>query len=920
MKTRPVKPSQLHRNKLKRCRVPVGVVLPNGSCHRKLKTVGPRAAEKLHHESAQAFKDHIAGLSKERCQQYLALREGDVPEYMDQGADDEPMGVEDMLQGNIEVNISHAGGEFQEELRQGMGGKNGAPPRGENGRDALSSPDSALDDPDVDGVYSIKVVDMFSTYIVHAPLHKSDKFVVSSLVGQGLFPCAPFAPKIAVATRVLEMFRVNRLRCPSLSIQSWVKSLCDLHGRPYIPYLAQQFTISFDLYLEVLGNIDKRVATALGRDAPDWRLKNCCPSCTYKLEGEQKLIFSMLVAMDGNDSLKRVLRKDSTFDDDGNPTRGKSQRQDPREADAGGSYFLKRDEVDKWAKEMIDGMVDVPIIDDPDKSDCHERWKNLKEDMTSRMWGVFDETGVFLALCRHGFVLLLADMVRSGELAKYPLAVVEALLDAFGPDVGDGYDIGCGFGKTLKKSPLGKRAEELNFRTLVGSFHGHAHNRLCQLSFLATYVPGMGLEDLEGCERFFSKSNALARSTRYASVFHRRQAIATYLAHSDVYDAYANLSTFLVNNYKQAVAILDQNPALVRSMKEMGIKDKQEFHARLKEERDYLIALSKEPEEETNQMLYVTRLTTLMQKEERLKSVKKPDSRSTRVTMRHAEEGVSRALADVEEIERQMEIKDRWTWGSKEWVAASTLVDTKRYRTCINDLEALVLKRMFELTKMNMSGTGYKLHKHIAKALQTRSKAIRNALARYNSAAAALSPPRRQLTWAEVIDYTFLSEWDLLRDPDANAKIRPWASPAARLVLDTYFKIERAQEEIDCLNVEIRRLVTYIRDEKEYLDHKAREIEKTDPNLAFLSDNISGGVDGTLVPGQRITPTPSTRPPPMEGVEEERGMDEPEGDFVEEDDDEGWESEEVEDEEVAEMLETVLTVATDGAELGSRDE
>ncbi|KAF7378002.1 hypothetical protein MSAN_00224100 [Mycena sanguinolenta] len=871
MKTRPVKPSQLHRNKLKRCRVPVGVVLPNGSCHRKLKTVGPRAAEKLHHKSAQAFKDHIAGLSKERRQQYLALREGDVPEYMDQGADDEPMGVEDMLQGNIEMNaITDAYAKW------------GAT-QGENGRDALSSPDSALDDPDVDGVYSIKVVDMFSTYIVHAPLHKSDKFVVSSLVGQGLFPSTIYD-------------------APPLSIQSWVKSLCDLHGRPYIPYLAQQFTISFDLYLEVLGNIDKRVATALGRDAPDWRLKNCCPSCTYKLEGEQKLIFSMLVAMDGNDSLKRVLRKDSTFDDDGNPTRGKSQRQDPREADAGGSYFLKRDEVDKWAKEMIDGMVDVPIIDDPDKSDCHERWKNLKEDMTSRMWG---------CSMRQASSLHCADMASSCfwqtwfEVASF----VEALLDAFGPDVGDGYDIGCGFGKTLKKSPLGKWAEELNFRTL--------------LSFLATYVPGMGLEDLKG-------------------VFHRRQAIATYLAHSDVYDAYANLSTFLVNNYKQAVAILDQNPALVRSMKEMGIKDKQEFHARLKEERDYLIALSKEPEEETNQMLYVTRLTTLMQKEERLKSVKKPDSRSTRVTMRHAEEGVSRALADVEEIERQMEIKDRWTWGSKEWVAASTLVDTKRYRTCINDLEALVLKRMFELTKMNMSGTGYKLRKHIAKALQTRSKAIRNALARYNSAAAALSPPRRQLTWAEVIDYTFLSEWDLLCDPDANAKIRPWASPAARLVLDTYFKIERAQEEIDRLNVEIRRLVTYIRDEKEYLDHKAREIEMTDPNLAFfvrqyqwrrgrfdeghmkklteLKKTLGRRFTGTLVPGQRITPTPSTRPPPMEGVEEERGMDEPEGDFVEEDDDEGWESEEVEDEEVAEMLETVLTVATDGAELGSRDE
>jgi hypothetical protein len=33
-------------------------------------------------------------------------------------------------------------------------------------------------------------------------------------------------------------------------------------------------------------------------------------------------------------------------------------------------------------------------------------------------------------------------------------------------------------------------------------------------------------------------------------------------------------------------------------------------------------------------------------------------------------------------------------------------VNTRKYRLCINELEALVLKRMFELTKMNMSGTG----------------------------------------------------------------------------------------------------------------------------------------------------------------------------------------------------------------------
>ncbi|KAJ7884040.1 hypothetical protein B0H13DRAFT_1628808 [Mycena leptocephala] len=831
------------------------------------------------------------------------------------------MDIDSVLRGDVEFDISHAGGEY--------------------GLDSRPVPPPALDT-DIDGVYSVKVIDLFSTYIVHAPLHKTDEFVVSSLVAQGLFPCSPFAPKLAVTTRVLEMFRVNRLRCPSLSIQSWVRSLCDLHGRPYMPYLSQQFSICFDLYLETLGNVDQRVAKELGRDRSDWRLKNCCPACTYKLEGEGKLIFSMLLTMDGNDSLKRILRKDKTFDEEGNATRGQSQRPDPRTAGAGGTYWLDRDKVDCWAKEVIAGMVEVPvsIIDDPDdNSVCQERWKNLKEDMTSRMWGVFDETGVFLALCRHGFVLLLADMVRSGELAKYPLAIVDALLDAFGPDVGFGYDIGCGFGKTVKNSPLRTKADRMNFKSLVGAFHGHAHNRLCQLVFLANYVPGMGLEDLEGCERFFSKSNALARSTRYASVFHRRQTIATYLAHTDVYDTYANLSTFLVNNYKQAVELLEGEEALAMSMAQLGIEDVSEFHNRLKEEMEYLQALGKEPEEETNQMEYFNRLVILMGQKSVFKkfdAVFGENSKSTATAKRHAREGYDRALLDVEESERKMEIVVRWEWESKEWEEASLLVNSRKYRLCINDLEELVLKRMFELTKMNMSGT--------AKALRARSQAIRNALNRYNTAAAALNPPRRPLAWEQVINYTFLSEWDLLRDPDANASLRPWATPAARVVLDMYFRMERAQEEVERLNIEIRRFVTYMRDEKQVLDFKVQEVSRVDPDLAFfiqkyqwkrgrfddghmqklrrMADALGPKFTGTLVPGIRAVDMIASE----EEMDEGSGADpEPErsSDAGEDDDEDGWEDdedEEVEEEELAEMLETVLTLATDGVNLVSAEE
>jgi hypothetical protein len=39
----------------------------------------------------------------------------------------------------------------------------------------------------------------------------------------------------------------------------------------------------------------------------------------------------------------------------------------------------------------------------------------MNTELTKRAWGIFDETGIFLSLCRHGFVLAIADMVRSGE-------------------------------------------------------------------------------------------------------------------------------------------------------------------------------------------------------------------------------------------------------------------------------------------------------------------------------------------------------------------------------------------------------------------------------------------------------------------------------------------------------------------------
>ena len=47
---------------------------------------------------------------------------------------------------------------------------------------------------------------------------------------------------------------------------------------------------------------------------------------------------------------------------------------------------------------------------------CIERWKNAGPESRKRMFAMFSISGVFLAVCRHGHVLAICDMIRSGEL------------------------------------------------------------------------------------------------------------------------------------------------------------------------------------------------------------------------------------------------------------------------------------------------------------------------------------------------------------------------------------------------------------------------------------------------------------------------------------------------------------------------
>ncbi|KAG2360381.1 hypothetical protein BDR07DRAFT_1452009 [Suillus spraguei] len=633
-----------------------------------------------------------------------------------------------------------------------------------------------------------------------------------------------------ITSEALELYCVTHLRSPHLSIQAFVKTMCDLHGIEFHRHLSRQFSIALDIYLQIQRVVASLVTESLRRDSPDWRLKHACPACTYILTNEEQLRFKILYAMDGNDSLKRILRRSLDDDDD---SLGISSELPTAQLLVSDRY-LSRNFVDQFAHDTAcatgDNVKITNIDQRPAENSCEGRWKNMDDTKTKKAWGIYDETGVFIAVCRHGFCLLITDMVQSGELS-----VVAKLLDAFGDRLGGGYDIGCQFQATLDNSLLGPLARSLRHTLLVGAFHGHAHRRLCQLFSLTTYIKGLGIEDLETCERTFSKSNSLASALRYTTVFHRQQAIDSYFEHNDEFEVYGNLSLDILANGE---AILP------KVMEDLG--------------KVYLKGLTREPEDETLHMEYWQRLVNLRASQIALDAATNmfgthsqhdplsydADISNTRIsenTRRHALEDYERNLKLVQALEHNLGINNRWVPEDGEWQKVGRLVANRKYQRALDRLEGL----------MNRAGTGYKLRKHIARALQTRSAAIRSALNTYNNLASTVYPPRQMLKWEEVVEYAFLADFDLLRNTRFDISSLPWSSPAARSAMDLYFKMCRVREEICRLNIEVRRLVTYIRDEDKYLRECEDRLTVANPALAHqiaIHRNLPG-FTGTLVPG-----------------------------------------------------------------------
>ncbi|KAG1750862.1 hypothetical protein EDB19DRAFT_1893370 [Suillus lakei] len=621
-----------------------------------------------------------------------------------------------------------------------------------------------------------------------------------TLIYNGFLGCSPLYPNIAIALRTLAAYRQAHRSCPRFSLQAHCKMLCYLHDMLYRPYLRSQFLAAYDAYLEILYRVDRLLKRELKHNTPNWAAARMFPT--------PALDFDWFATIDGNNSLKWW----------GSSICNSIARDDHRRPRT--DYWISHDIVDKF-KDEVKSRTALDNNNNPDDWEdihkdgevpgeipfnCTAHWQNAGPEQCKKMFAVFEESGVFVAVCHHRFVLVVCDMIQSGELAKYALATVDHLMTVYGENGACTYDIGCAFSKTLSTSSLGPRAQSLALHMMVGAFHGHAHNRKCQLDWHLMFITGTGHTEGEGCEHIFSSSNELVWSTRHASAFHRHQSIEEHFMFWDA-DKYATLSNFLHNHYREATHL-----SVIKS--ELNLND-EDFVKFYNNEKLYLDALKQPPIRDRLCIRYVEVLDDL--------EIRRAALMQARIRVDTAYAKIQNAEALVVHMEIQLSIEECWAVGSADYLQFKEEATLGKYHAVLNDLEHLMVMRLFKLSKLLLSGTGYKLRQQIGKALQCCSEAIHNAINRYNTQAAALNPPHLKF---------FLGEFDLLHYSRTDIREADWTKPAYRKATTKHFKLLHAQEEVSHLNLEICCLCTFTHDEETDTLKVIEDLQSSNPLLA----------------------------------------------------------------------------------------
>ncbi|KAF8323615.1 uncharacterized protein EI90DRAFT_2886562, partial [Cantharellus anzutake] len=636
-----------------------------------------------------------------------------------------------------------------------------------------------------------------------------------ALLHAGYIPATPINPTVVISICSLELLHCLMRTSPSFSIQSFTRLLADLHCVVYQPYLRTQVSLAFEAYYAIIMRVNAFVKHVMGHDMPDYRLKNSCPACHYKLYNEPKHPIELIVTGNGNTSLSCLPHQYEsdcrTFFSD---------------------YFLLRSEVDAFQNTKKQSQLDSMVYDPPPES-CIG-WKNswpMAQTTKAGSLGIMDETGIFLVICHHGIVQFIMDMVKSGELAKYPVAAANKLISTFGHDILFAYDVGCTFSITLARSTIGDVACQANFLCCTGSFHGVAHSRLCQLDHLIGLKEGVGIEDGEGNEWAFSSTNGVAAVTQHASAHYRHFQIHLHFEKWDQ-DKYERLGNFLLGNHTSAWTQIRKSMDILEATKCMHPSyfdwDCPLF---LQEEKEYIASLRSEPKAEQAKIEYLEAL-------ERLENADfglcyqcylhhQPQNSPTKLRVLNAKWRMHTVLS----LHWRQRHPLPWLENCPQRQEAIQLRNERKYHRLLDDLEHRAISRQFELEKMGLPKTDYKTCQHISQLVGKQSRTLHSTLEKYNTTAAAMIPLKPSLTWDDITHPDFPSTVELLQGRD-DIRSCEWTQEHFHAATHAWARLQCAKEELVTIGVETRRILTSMRDEELQLKVTIKVVAASNPTLA----------------------------------------------------------------------------------------
>ncbi|KAF8576014.1 hypothetical protein K439DRAFT_1623158 [Ramaria rubella] len=172
----------------------------------------------------------------------------------------------------------------------------------------------------------------------------------------------------------------------------------------------------------------------------------------------------------------------------------------------------------------------------------------------------------------------------------------------------------------------------------------------------------------------------------------------------------SSLAQFIFQNYKQALEVLQDMPVRIESLTSGRLISNAQYSSWLSEECKYLESKKAEPESDVLGVEYVELLNkyheaTVAQKLA-AKFVRAKDKTWLHQVSHDAWESVLFLQQELQQVEGQLGIGAQWTLDSQEYQCATEYLRTRTYQGAVDKLKGLVVQRLFELTKVNVSQIG----------------------------------------------------------------------------------------------------------------------------------------------------------------------------------------------------------------------